>query len=176
MPIRALAAARQRTAYPAGVVVLLAACCTPGCTVQHATSAATALPPPVSLELYRTIARQDSAMFAAFNRHDAAQLQTFFAEDLEFYHDKGGLANFEQTMQGFRNLFAQNQTTGLNRQLVPGTLEVYPISGYGAVETYQHRFCHVENGKDDCGTFKNMMVWRLRDGQWKVTRVVSYGH
>ncbi|UOQ76384.1 nuclear transport factor 2 family protein [Hymenobacter sp. 5516J-16] len=130
----------------------------------------------MSPELYRTIARLDSAMFVAFNRHDAAQLQTFFAKDLEFYHDKGGLANFEQTMQGFRNLFDQNKTTGLNRQLVPGTLEVYPISSYGAVETYQHRFCHVENGRDDCGTFKNLMVWRLRDGQWKVTRVVSYGH
>ena len=106
----------------------------------------------------------------------AGERGAFFAEDLEFYHDKGGLANFQQTMQGFRNLFDQNKTTGLNRQLVPGTLEVYPISGYGAVETYQHRFCHVENGKDDCGTFKNMMVWRLKDGQWKVTRVVSYGH
>ncbi|TGE08181.1 nuclear transport factor 2 family protein [Hymenobacter fodinae] len=145
-------------------------------TTRPAAVQVPAAPAPVSPALYRTIARLDSAMFVAFNRHDLAQLQTFFAYDLEFYHDKGGLANFEQTMQGFRNLFEQNKTTGLNRQLVPGTLEVFPIKDYGAVETYQHRFCHVENGKDDCGTFKNMMVWRLRDGQWKVTRVVSYDH
>jgi hypothetical protein len=115
-------------------------------------------------------------MFAAFNRHDADQLQTFFAEDLEFYHDRGGLADFKKTMDGFRSLFEQNKTTGLNRQLVPGSLEVYPIPGYGAVDAHLHRFCHVENGKDDCGTFKNLMVWRLKDGQWKVTRVVSYDH
>ncbi|WP_054413660.1 nuclear transport factor 2 family protein [Hymenobacter sp. DG25A] len=145
-------------------------------TVKPTTPAAAGAYKPVDAQLYRTIAQQDSAMFVAFNQHDVEKLQTFFAEDLEFYHDKGGLANFQQTMQGFRNMFAQNKTTGLNRQLVPGTLEVYPINGYGAVETYQHRFCHVENGKDDCGTFKNMMVWRLKDGQWKVTRVVSYGH
>ncbi|WP_240935741.1 nuclear transport factor 2 family protein [Hymenobacter sp. HDW8] len=146
------------------------------------TSKPTAPPPaatvqlPESKELYATIARLDSAMFAAFNRHDADQLQTYFAEDLEFYHDRGGLADFKKTMDGFRSLFEQNKTTGLNRQLVPGSLEVYPIPGYGAVDAHLHRFCHVENGKDDCGTFKNMMVWRLKDGQWKVTRVVSYDH
>ncbi|OWP62435.1 DUF4440 domain-containing protein [Hymenobacter amundsenii] len=131
---------------------------------------------PASPELYRTIARLDSAMFVAFNQHDADKLQTYFAEDLEFYHDKGGLSDFRQTMDAFRRLFDQNKTTGLNRQLVPGTLEVFPIDGYGAVETYEHRFCHVENGRDDCGTFKNMMVWRLKDGRWQVTRVVSYDH
>ncbi|GAB3838855.1 nuclear transport factor 2 family protein [Hymenobacter jeollabukensis] len=152
-----------------GLPLLLSACAT-------APPAAPAPHPPVDAALYRTIARLDSAMFVAFNQHDAAKLQTFFAEDLEFYHDKGGLANFGETMQGFRRMFEQNKTTGLNRQLVPGTLEVFPIKGYGAVETYQHRFCHQENGKDDCGTFRNMMVWRLRDGQWQVTRVVSYDH
>ncbi|WP_082455640.1 nuclear transport factor 2 family protein [Hymenobacter sp. AT01-02] len=165
---------RQGIGYWFGMLLTLSmASCSaakPGLVPQAGPSVA------VDKALYRTIARQDSAMFEAFNRHDLTQLQTFFAEDLEFYHDKGGLADFQQTMQGFQSLFDQNKTTGLNRQLVPGTLEVYPISGYGAVETYQHRFCHVENGKDDCGTFKNMMVWRLRDGQWKVTRVVSYGH
>ncbi|WP_019948029.1 nuclear transport factor 2 family protein [Hymenobacter aerophilus] len=145
-------------------------------TARPPAPAATAPKPPVSPKLYRTIARLDSALFVAFNQHDADKLQTFFADDLEFYHDKGGLSDFRQTMQGFRNLFEQNKTTGLNRQLVPGTLEVFPISGYGAVETYLHRFCHTENGRDDCGTFKNMMVWRLKDGRWQITRVVSYGH
>lgn len=155
------------------LLLLLSGACAP---VRPVSAVATPAYSPVSPELYATIARQDSLMFAAFNRHDLAQLQTYFAEDLEFYHDKGGLANYQQSMEGFRNLFEQNKTTGLNRQLVLGTLEVYPINGYGAVEIYQHRFCHVENGKDDCGTFKNMMVWRLKEGRWQVTRVVSYDH
>ncbi|SDY05160.1 nuclear transport factor 2 family protein [Hymenobacter psychrophilus] len=145
-------------------------------TVKSLPPVQAAAKPPVSPELYRTIARLDSAMFVAFNQHDADKLQTYFAEDLEFYHDKGGVSDFRQTMDAFRRMFEQNKTTGLNRQLVPGTLEVFPIKDYGAVETYEHRFCHVENGKDDCGTFKNMMVWRLKDGRWQITRVVSYGH
>ncbi|KUG09730.1 nuclear transport factor 2 family protein [Solirubrum puertoriconensis] len=148
-----------------------------GCSSsKQASEAVTAARPPADVALFRTIAHQDSLLFDAFNRHDADKMQAFFADDLEFYHDKDGLSNYEQVMASFRRLFENNQTSGLNRRLVPGTMEVYPLKGYGAVETYQHRFCHQENGKDDCGTFKNVMVWRLKDGQWKITRVVSYDH
>lgn len=41
-----------------------------------------------------------------------------------------------------------------------GSLEVYPIKGYGAVEIGEHVFCNKEKGKDDCDTFKFVMVWR----------------
>ncbi|GAB2953697.1 hypothetical protein GCM10027048_18650 [Hymenobacter coalescens] len=104
-------------------------------------SAAAAARPSVDRALHATIAQRDSALFAAFNRYDLEQLKTYFAEDLEFYHDKGGLTNYAQTMEGFRRMFEQARANGLQRQLVPGTLEVYPLKGYGAVETYQHRFC-----------------------------------
>ncbi|MCC3158246.1 nuclear transport factor 2 family protein [Hymenobacter sp. 15J16-1T3B] len=162
----------------APAALLAAAACAPA---RPAAPPATAAAPsaahaPVDAALYRAIAQQDSLLFVAFNRHDLDAMQPYFAEDLEFFHDKGGLSNFAQTMQGFRRLFEQNRSTGLRRVLVPGTLEVYPIKGYGAVETYQHRFCHQENGKDDCGTFKNLMVWRLQNGRWQITRVVSYDH
>lgn len=131
---------------------------------------------PPSRELHDTIARMDSLMFAAFNEHNLEKLKTFFSEDLEFYHDKGGVDNYLQTMEKFRTLFANNRNTGLRRDIVKESLEVYPVKDYGAVETCLHRFCHVENGKDDCGTFKNIMIWQRKNGEWKVTRVVSYGH
>jgi hypothetical protein len=131
---------------------------------------------PVSRELYDTIAKMDSLMFDAFNAHDADKLQTYFSEDLEFYHDKDGLANFERTMGNFRALFDRNKTTGLRRDLVKGSLEIYPLKNYGAVETCVHRFCHKENGKDDCGSFKNIMIWQNKNGLWKVSRVISYDH
>ncbi len=131
---------------------------------------------PVSKKLYTEIAHMDSVMFNAFNAHDVNKLQQTFAEDLEFYHDKGGLAGFKQTMENFKSLFEKNKTTGLRRDLVPESLEVYPIKDYGAVETCVHRFCHVENGKNDCGTFKNIMIWQYKNQQWKVSRVISYDH
>ncbi len=131
---------------------------------------------PVSAELYAEIAHMDSVMFDAFTTQDLDKLKTTFSEDLEFYHDKGGLTGYEQSMENFKTLFEKNKTTGLRRELVKGSLEVYPIKDYGAIEICLHRFCHVENGKDDCGTFKNIMVWQKKDGLWKVTRVISYDH
>lgn len=131
---------------------------------------------PASKALYAEIRLQDSLMFAAFNAHDSRKLMEHFTADLEFYHDKGGLSDFTQTGQGFAQLFSQNETTGLRRELVPGSLEVYPIGEYGAVETCLHRFCHEENGKQDCGTFKNVMIWKKSPDGWKVSRVISYDH
>lgn len=82
-----------------------------------------------------------------------------FTPDLEFYHEKTGLAGYDSTMAGFRGLFARNAETGLQRELVPGTLEVYPLGDFGALEVCPHRFCQTEDGREDCGTFRNIMVW-----------------
>jgi hypothetical protein len=125
-------------------------------------------------ELYDTIAHMDTVLFAAFNAHDLKNLQTAFTNDLEFYHDRDGLGDYTQTGQGFRKMFEQNN--GITRQLVNGSLEVYPINNYGAIEIGSHRFCHVENGKNDCGTFPFIMIWERRADGWKVSRVISYNH
>lgn len=115
-------------------------------------------------------------MFAAFNAHDVSALGTWFTPDLEFYHDKGGLAGHDSTMAGFGRMFTQATTADMHRELVTGTLEVYPIGDFGALEVCQHRFCHTENGKRECGTFKNIMVWRKDAIGYKVSRVISYDH
>jgi ketosteroid isomerase-like protein len=128
----------------------------------------------VSQELYNEIAHMDNVLFEAFNTQNLDKLKTLFTDDLEFYHDTGGLALYSQTIKNFKTLFEQNMK--LRRELVKGTLEVYPIKNYGAVETGSHRFCHIENGKDECGTFKFVHVWRKTDGEWKISRVISYNH
>jgi hypothetical protein len=99
---------------------------------------------------------------------------SMFAADLEFYHDNGGLLGWEQVKAGFTSVFANNKD--IRRELVPGTLEVYPIKDYGAIQIGSHRFCHTEDGKADCGTFRFVQLWRLKDGAWKVARDVSFGH
>ena len=125
-------------------------------------------------ELYQQVARLDAEMFAAFNAHDVDKLMAYFADNVEFYHDKGGLSNFTQTKAGFARLFAQSPD--ISRALVPGSLEVYPVKDYGAMHIGIHRFCHVENGRNDCGNSKFVMVWQQQAGTWKITRVVSYDH
>lgn len=125
--------------------------------------------------LFTKIAQLDSVVFGAFNKRDTATFNSYFSKDLEFFHDKGGLTGYAQTA-GFLKQVASQPGNDLRRELVKGSMEVYPIPGYGAIQTGSHTFCHTENNKQDCGTFKFVQIWQLKDGQWKVTRVVSYDH
>jgi Domain of unknown function (DUF4440) len=124
--------------------------------------------------LYKEIAHMDSILFNAFNSQNVDKLKTLFTDDLEFYHDLGGLTNYTQNMEAFKNNFAKNN--GLRRELVKGSLEVFPIKDYGAIEIGAHTFCHIENGKQNCGTFKFVHIWQKKNGEWKIARVISYGH
>lgn len=125
-------------------------------------------------ELYNEIASMDSLLFTSFNNRDTTKFKTMFTDDLEFYHDKGGLTGYRETMDFMRSTTKANN--GLKRELVKQSLEVYPIPGYGAMEIGVHTFCHQENGKQDCGTFKFVHIWQKKNGTWKISRVVSYGH
>ncbi len=121
-----------------------------------------------------TIAQMDAKAFAAFNAHDLDQLMSMFARELEFYHDKGGLTNYDQTREGFRKMFAS--MPDIHRELLPGSLKIYPIKDFGAIEVGTHRFCHKEQGKDECGEFPFVMIWKKERDTWTMSRVVSYGH
>jgi hypothetical protein len=130
--------------------------------------------PTDAAQLRELVAGLDRKMFDAYNAHDVDALMAWFSADLEFYHDNGGLLDFEQVKAGFTSVFANNKD--IRRDLVDGSLEVHPIKGFGAIQIGAHRFCHTENGEEDCGTFRFLQIWRFRDGAWKVSREVSYGH
>jgi ketosteroid isomerase-like protein len=128
----------------------------------------------VDQTLQAEIARVDSLLFAAFNAGDLKRLKAFFAPDLEFYQDNEGLENYAQTMKDFQEMLPQ--PSKIRRELVSGSLEVYPIKNYGAIEVGSHRFCHEENGRTECGTFKFLHVWRKTGNTWRLSRIVSYSH
>ena len=95
-------------------------------------------------------------------------------DDLEFYHNTGGVSNQAQNAEDFKKMFAS--MPDIRGDLEPGSLEVYPIRDYGAMEIGRRRFCHKENGKDDRGTFGFAMVWRKTGNSGQISRVLSYGH
>jgi Domain of unknown function (DUF4440) len=138
-----------------------------------------AQPPPdpaAQAELFRTISSLDSALFEAYNRCDLEKLGSFVTEDLEFYHDQTGLSRSRQT---FVDEIKKYICGKVHRDLVPGTLEVYPLKGYGAVEIGEHRFCDsrkYEKCGEDSGLAKFVMLWQNKDGVWQITRVISYDH
>jgi hypothetical protein len=127
---------------------------------------------PVSDPLYKTVADLDTALFDAYNNCQLEKLGSLVAEDLEFYHDKTGLAVGRQL---FVNAIKNNICGKVHRELVPGTLEVYPIEGYGAVEIGVHRFTH-PNDPHELGEAKFVTLWQHKDGSWKITRAISFDH
>jgi len=139
---------------------------------------AAAAPPDQSASgpLFTELARMDSLLFdAAYVTCDAARANAFFAEDAEFYHDKGGFHEGAQVRADFERLTRQcPRTQGVTRELVPGSLHVYPIADYGAVQVGVHRF--VQRGGGVTGA-RFVHLWRRQpDGGWKLTRVLSYDH
>lgn len=124
--------------------------------------------------LFNEIAHLDSLQFGAFNTRNLDQLMNYFDASLELYQDNTGVRNYEQTKAAFGGLFKLDYV--LNRQLVPGTMEVYPIKDFGAIETGQHTFSHTEGGQLQTGTYKFMQIWQKKDGVWRVTREITYGH
>ncbi|MBI1354185.1 MAG: DUF4440 domain-containing protein [Acidobacteria bacterium] len=133
-----------------------------------------AIPPfvsPTSGPLYDEIARLDAALFdAAFVACDAQKWDAFLADDVEFYHDRGGFT------QG-RAVKAPAdcpREQGVARRLVEGSLEVFPIQGYGAVERGTH--CFLQQGGATPGIAQFVHLWAKGDDGWKVARILSFDH
>ncbi|MBB4635391.1 nuclear transport factor 2 family protein [Longimicrobium terrae] len=126
--------------------------------------------------LYDEIARMDSILFdAAFYSCDAAKVNAIFSDDVEFYHDLGGAQEVDAVRESSVRM-ARGCADGSNalRVLVPGSMHVYPMNNYGAVQVADHRF--VQRDGSPTGIAKMVMLWRRTDAGWRVTRVISYDH
>jgi len=144
-------------------------------------------------KLFETVQALDTQLFKAANHCDYEKLTAMVDENLEFYHDLGGLT---LGRPAFLDSIRNNTCGKMIRELVPGTLQVYPVKGYGAIEMGVHRFHHPGHEKEfpsarqlgmsrfldpgaaewPVGEAKFLHIWQLKDGNWKLTRVVSYGH
>ena len=125
--------------------------------------------------LYQKIVALDTAAFDAYNTCDLKTFASYFAEDVEFYHDQSGLT---LGRQGVMDATQKNICGKVRRELVPGSLEAYPLKGYGAVQTGSHRFCELKLTRcpESHVPAKFVHVWQEKDGVWKMTRVLSFDH
>lgn len=127
---------------------------------------------PASDPLYQTISALDTAIFDAYNHCDLAKMGSMVSDDLEFYHDQTGLSVGKQSLlDGVKN----NICGKVQRELIADSLEVYPLKGYGAVEIGVHRFTH-PGDPNNVGEAKFVQLWQLKDGTWKLARVISFDH
>ncbi|RXS93505.1 nuclear transport factor 2 family protein [Silvibacterium dinghuense] len=134
------------------------------------TEAQTRTPPD---PLFQTIQSLDTKLFDAYNHCDLETLGAMVSDDLEFYHDQTGLSVGKAP---FLAAIKQNICGKVQRELLKDTLEVYPLKNYGAVELGIHRFSHPGHPENGPGDARFITLWQNKDGQWKVTRVISYDH
>ena len=126
---------------------------------------------PVSKELFDTVAYMDSIYFDTYNTCNLEKMASLMADTMEFYHDRGGLMT---SKKDFIQAIHNNICGKVNRRLVPGSLEVYPIHDFGAVLIGYHQFFnHAEPASGWSKPDKYIAIWRSQNGRWQLTRVVS---
>lgn len=121
--------------------------------------------------LHDELATMDARLFqAAFVTCDAAAFRALFTEDAEFYHDKTGASVGDAA----RTLKSCPRDNGVTRTLVPGSLEVYPMQGYGAVQMGRHVFARA--GEPGAEEARFVHLWKREAAGWRLARVLSFDH
>jgi hypothetical protein len=126
-------------------------------------------------DLDQAITALDTKLFDAYNHCDLKTFDSLLADDVEFYHDQGGVTLGRQKLtESVKNNICSGDT---QRVLVPGTLKIYYMKGYGAIEMGVHRFLHPKTeASNGTGEASFVQLWQCKDGNWKLTRVLSYDH
>ncbi|MDO1501728.1 DUF4440 domain-containing protein [Winogradskyella maritima] len=130
-------------------------------------------------DLTKTILELDATFWKAYNSCDLTTFRTLFTDDIEFYHDKGGLT---ETLPLFMEQISENvcgnKNVRLRREVLEGSVNIYPLNNYGAIISGDHIF-YLKEGETkerlvEKAKFTN--VWKFENEQWKMSRVLSYDH
>jgi hypothetical protein len=145
-------------------------------TAHSADTAVKTRPATTSDDLFRTIAAQDTALFDAYNHCDLEKFASLLDENIEFFHDKGGVTRGREALT---ESIRKNICGTTTRELVADSLEVYPMDNYGALEIGTHRFHHPKaEATEPVGEGKFVQLWHYdkASGAWTLTRVFSFDH
>ena len=118
------------------------------------------------------ITKLDAKVFDAYNRCDLDTFGSFFDPAVAFFHDTGGATFDRATMVANTKRYICGK---VRRELLPVSLHIYPIKGFGAIEEGEHRFCELATGRCE-GIAKFVIVWAERGTAWRIINVLSYGH
>jgi hypothetical protein len=137
-----------------------------------------------SPELVATLTARDAELFAAFfDRCDPVAVRAMLTDDMEFFHDKGGLISttgdaFAADLKGHCERLKTGEDFASRREIVPGSVSTFVINNYGAMTMGAHRFYKLTPGKPEEMTEvgKFIIIWKNDGGVWKLARVVSYDH
>jgi ketosteroid isomerase-like protein len=153
----------KNKSYFSLIVLLVSLCC-------HAQQEAIRKYVPADTLLYHQIEVMDKEFFDAYNSCDLKKQEFIYADTIEFFHDKGGLLTSKPEIIAGTKKYICGKVT---RYLIAGSLEVYPINNYGAVEIGFHRFYNNQEPNAESKPGKFIIMWKKENENWKITKVVS---
>jgi len=125
---------------------------------------------PVDKKLFDEIVAMDKEFFDAYNNCDLEKQASIYSDDIEFFHDKGGLMTSKKEIIDATKLYICGKVT---RELIEGSVEVYPIKDYGAVQIGFHKFYNNQEPDADSKPSKFITIWQNENGSWKMAKVIS---
>ena len=124
----------------------------------------------IDKEVYDDIVAMDKEYFDAYNNCDMKKQASLYSEDLEFFHDKGGLSTSKQEVL---SSIEKNICGKVTRTLIEESIEVYPIKDCGAIEIGYHKFYNNQEPNAKSRPSKFIMVWKKEGEKWKISKVIS---
>ena len=121
-------------------------------------------------ELYDTIIELDKTYFTAYNECDMKTQSELYDEDIEFYHDMGGLATDKAELL---KSIEKNICGKVTRTLIEESVEVHPIKDFGAVQIGMHKFYNNQEPNAISKPSKFIVIWKKTESKWLMSRVIS---
>lgn len=128
------------------------------------------------------VLKQDSLFWQGYNNCDIVLQGQLISDDIEFYHDKGGITLGKAAMLASIKNNLCSSAFRLRREAISETIQIHLLRArdtvYGALITGEHVFYVKEENKnerlDGHALFANL--WLLKNGKWLMSRVLSYDH
>ena len=125
---------------------------------------------PIDKDVYDIIVAMDKEYFDAYNTCDMKKQASIYSEDLEFFHDKGGLSTSKQEIL---TSLEENICGKITRTLIDGSIEVYPIKDYGAIEMGYHKFYNNQEPGAKSKPSRFIIAWKNDGEKWLISKVIS---
>src|SRR5262245_28725507 len=179
---------RERTAMPRiERIILIAKRCTLAsllCAMlvwSAAAQRASTAEIPTGQQLVDVITELDRKLETAYSTCDLDTFLSMMAPDVENYHDEVGRV---VGREGAKKILVEGVCELLKNgiqprnELIAGSLEVYRMANFGALEFAGYTFWLRRPGEQEAkvSTLRTMTLWERRDGVWMVARHVTYAH
>ncbi|MEQ1512185.1 MAG: nuclear transport factor 2 family protein [Lysobacteraceae bacterium] len=121
----------------------------------------------------REILALDARISDAYNHCRIQPLKALFASNAELYFADRGVT---------RQLFTYTDTLrrtfcGKYRREAPASDQrIYSLPDYGAIQIGTQSFCAVDSQPCRGQRMQFMAIWRQRDGEWRITRLMHYAY